>query len=75
MSGNPKPIKDAPPTDLAWGAAEIGALTGLNPGEVYYHFGQGRFGDAVWKFSPRKLVGSRSKLRELRPITPASTAA
>jgi hypothetical protein len=71
---NPKPLKNAPPSDLAWGSAEIGAETGLRPGQVYYFFATGRFGDAVWKFSPRKLVGSRKRLRELQLVAETASA-
>jgi hypothetical protein len=63
---NPKPLKDAPQSPNAWGAAEIGAITGQTPGEVYYHHRNGRYGDAVWHFSPRKLVGNREKLLKMR---------
>jgi hypothetical protein len=65
---NSKPLKKAPQTDLVWGAPAIAAVTGLSVGQVYYHHGQGRFGDAVFKFSPRKLVGIRKQLLELKPV-------
>ena len=71
---NPKPLKNAPQSDLVWGAPAIAAVTGLTVGMVYYHFGQGRFGDAVFKFSPRKLVGNRKKLLELQPAAAIAAA-
>jgi hypothetical protein len=67
MPGNPKPLKSTPDADdRVYGAAAIASITGLSSGEVYYHFKLGRFGSAVWKFSPRKLAGSRRLLREGR---------
>jgi hypothetical protein len=72
---NPKPLTNQPQSDLVWGAAEIGAITNQTPGEVYYHFAEGRYAGAVWKFSPRKLVGSRRKLRELGFAPHAADAA
>jgi hypothetical protein len=74
---NPKALKTAPKgeNDIIWGAAEIAAEVGLTPGKVYYHFALGNFRDAVWRFSARKLVASRKRLRELRFVTDTTTAA
>lgn len=62
---NPKPVKSAVPSDLIWGAPEIGAVLGIKPAQVYYFYATGRLTGAVWKFSPKRLVASRRKLSEL----------
>jgi hypothetical protein len=52
-------------SDWVWGAAAIGRLIGRSESQTHYLFSKGYFGDAVWKFSHKHLVASRTKLREL----------
>jgi len=51
--------------DLLNGGTEIAQFIGWDEHQVYYGHAQGHFGDAVWKFGPRKLQGSRRKLSAL----------
>ena len=52
-------------SDWVWGGAAIGRLIGRSESQTHYLFSKGYFGDAVWKFSHKHLVASRTKLREL----------
>jgi hypothetical protein len=74
---NPKPLKTAPKAvnGIVWGAAAIGAIVGMTPGQVYFHVAKGHFGDAVRRFSPRKLYGFEEELRRLRVSDPTTTVA
>jgi hypothetical protein len=73
---NPKALKKPPRivNGIVWGAAGIGFITDQSSGEVYYHFNRGHYGDAVWRFGPRLLVGDEKKLRRLGHADPASAA-
>jgi hypothetical protein len=72
---NPKALPNTPAADdIVWGAQAIGAEVGLTPGQVYYYHSRGSFGSAVWRFSARKLVGSRKRLRDLRLAALDATA-
>jgi hypothetical protein len=52
-------------SDWVWGGTAIGRLIGRSESQIHYLFSKGHFGDAVWKFSHKHLVASRTKLREL----------
>ena len=58
-------IKNPEASDWVWGARRIGQLVGRSESQTHYLFGKGYFGDAVWKFSHKHLVGSRTKLAAL----------
>jgi hypothetical protein len=51
--------------DLLWGGAAIAAELGIPLPKFYYLFEIGALKNAVWKLSPKQLVGSRSRLRSL----------
>jgi hypothetical protein len=56
---------DSIASDLLSGCEAIAREIGWKKDQVYYGHAQGHFGGAVWKFGPRKLQGSKRKLREL----------
>jgi len=58
-------IENPESSDWVWGARSIGRHINRSESQVHYLFGQGYFGDAVWKFSHKHLVGSRTKLAAL----------
>jgi hypothetical protein len=70
-----KHIKDitASDSDWIWGAEAIGAFIDRSAAQVYYMHGRGAFRGAVFKISPKALVGSRSKLRALPELLASET--
>src|SRR5262249_5310383 len=61
-------------SDWGWGAKSLGLLLGRSESQIYYLFGQGYFGAAVWKMSRKNLVGSRTKLAALADKLAAESA-
>ena len=51
--------------EYAWGAEQIGEEIGRTAPQVYHLHETGFFGDAVVKAGHRRLLGFRSKLRNL----------
>lgn len=58
-------IENPEASDWIWGARKIGQFVGRSESQVHYLFGKGYFGDAVWKFSHKNIVASRTKLAAL----------
>jgi hypothetical protein len=50
---------------LAWGSAAIGKIIGRSPLQVQKLYAAGFFGDAVWKYGHRSMVGNIARLRNL----------
>jgi hypothetical protein len=53
------------PSDLVWGAENIGAEINRKAAQVYYLHASGKLKGAVSKLGPKMLVGSRTELRKL----------
>jgi hypothetical protein len=51
--------------DIVWGAANIGALIGRSPSQVYHLFSIGALDGAVTKLGHRTFVASRKRLANL----------
>jgi hypothetical protein len=55
------------PSDLVWGAENIGREIGRSAAQVYYLHRTGLLDGAVTKLSHKLFVGSRRELRRLLP--------
>jgi len=58
-------IENPEASDWIWSAREIGRVVGRSENQIYHLHSRGYFRGAVWKFSRKHLVASRTKLAAL----------